>query len=67
MYVNPKMNYRGNLSINKQRWTKIYRSKTLLMKGCNKFYNRPRESNPLTMTMFLERAMISKSNIVCLR
>jgi hypothetical protein len=28
-YVNPKMNYTGNLSKNNQRWTKTYR-----LEGC---------------------------------
>ncbi len=37
MYANPKMNYKGNMSRNMQRWTKTCRSRRLLMKGCSKF------------------------------
>jgi hypothetical protein len=67
MYTNPKMKYRGNLSRDRQRWTKTCRSKRLLMKGYNKFWNRLRASNPSIMTMFLKREMNSRSNMVCFR
>ncbi len=52
MYVNPKMKYKGNLNRNKQKWTETYNGRWLLMKGCNMFWNRPRESNLSTMIMF---------------
>jgi hypothetical protein len=55
MYINPKIKYRGNLTIDRQIWTKIYRCKWLLMKGCNKFWSRPKESNPSTMILFSEK------------
>jgi hypothetical protein len=35
--TNPKMSYKGNLTKGKHIWTKIYRGKWLLMKGCKKF------------------------------
>ncbi len=37
MYTNPKMKYRGNLSRDKQRWTKTLRGIRLLMKGYTRF------------------------------
>ncbi len=67
MYANPKMKYISNLSRDKYKWTETYRGRWLLMKGYNKFWNRPRESNLSTMIMSSKITMNSRNNIVCLR
>ncbi len=67
MYANPKMKYISNLSRDKYKWTETYRGRWLLMKGYNKFWNWPRESNLSTMIMSSKITMNSRNNIVCLR
>jgi isochorismate hydrolase len=64
MYTNPKTKYKGNLSRDKQRWTKTLRRKWLLMKDYNMFLSKFKESNPSTMTMSSKRIMTSRSSIV---
>ncbi len=65
MYTNPKMKYKGNLSRNKQRWTKTLRGKRLLMKGYTRFQSKPKASNLSTMTMFVKKTMNSSNSMVC--
>jgi hypothetical protein len=67
IYTNPKIKYKGNLNKNRQRWTKTCKCKGLLMKGCSRFWSRPKASNLSTMTMSLERIMNSRSNMVYFR
>jgi hypothetical protein len=52
MYNNLKMNYNGNLTRGRKKWTKICNDKWFLMKCCRKFWRRPRELSPSIMTMF---------------
>jgi hypothetical protein len=67
MYNNLKMSYKGNLTKGRQKWTEICNDKWFLMKGCRKFWRRPRELSPSIMTMFKDKIMNSRSNIVCFR
>ncbi len=67
MYTNPKMEYRSNMNKDRQKWTETCKGKRLLMKGYNKFQNRPKASNHSTMTMFSKKIMNSKSSMVCLK
>jgi hypothetical protein len=65
MYTNPKMKYKGNLTRGRQRWIEIYKGRWLLMKGCSKFWSRPRESNLSIMIMSSKKIMNLKNNIIC--
>jgi hypothetical protein len=61
MYTNPKMKYKGNLSRNKQRWTKTCKGKNVVNERLQKILEQAQGIKPFNYdNVFIENNELKK-------